>query len=231
MVLLKYCLNEWRGRDSMRIANGGVPWVLGSFAVTFLLLGSSFFTAGLLLLCLASLAVVFFLFSCLLFVFFRDPERVIGTGIVVVADGKIREILDVHDPDVGECTRISTFMNIHNVHVNRMPLDGTITSLIHHRGGHLPAFQKESENNERVVLLVASSIGVIKIVQIAGAIARRIVPYVSQGQTMKKGDRIGLIRLGSRVDVYLPTKKIKRLMIHVHDRVRAGEDSLAELHD
>jgi phosphatidylserine decarboxylase len=149
----------------------------------------------------------------------------------VVADGKIREIIPVHDPDVGECTRISTFMNVQNVHVNRMPLDGTILSLTHHPGGHLPAFQKESESNERVVLLITSSIGVIKIVQIAGTLARRIVPYVSKGQTMKKGDRIGLIRLGSRVDVYLPTKKIKRLMIHVHEKVRAGEDSLAELHD
>jgi phosphatidylserine decarboxylase len=215
----------------MRIADGGVSWVLASFAVTFLLLGASFFTTGLLLLCLAALSVLFFLFSCLLIVFFRDPERVIGPHMVVVADGKIREILNVHDSDVGECTRISTFMNIQNVHVNRMPIDGTITSVTHHRGGHLPAFQKESENNERVVLLVESSIGIIKIVQIAGALARRIVPYVSQGQTVKKGDRIGLIRLGSRVDVYLPTKKIKQLMIHVRDRVRAGEDSLAELHD
>jgi phosphatidylserine decarboxylase len=122
-------------------------------------------------------------------------------------------------------------MNIHNVHVNRMPLDGTITKLTHQTGGHMPAFQKESERNERVILLLQTSIGVVKVVQIAGAVARRIVPYVKQGDTLQKGARLGLIRLGSRVDVYLPTKKIKPLSIHVHDRRKAGEDTLAELHD
>jgi phosphatidylserine decarboxylase len=215
----------------MQIADGGYPWILASFAVMFLLLGAAFFTAGPLLICLVVLSMLFFFFSCLLLVFFRDPERIIGPGVVAVADGRIREITQVHDPDVGECTRVSTFMNIQNVHVNRMPLDGTIISLAHHRGGHLPAFQKESEHNERVILMLETTIGRLKIVQIAGAVARRIVPYVTEGQTVKKGGKIGLIRLGSRVDVYLPTKKIKALQIQVRDRVRAGEDSLAELHD
>jgi phosphatidylserine decarboxylase len=122
-------------------------------------------------------------------------------------------------------------MNIHNVHVNRMPLHGTITSLTHQKGGHLPAFQKESERNERVIILIHTGIGVVKVVQIAGTLARRIVPYVKQGDALEKGARFGLIRLGSRVDVYLPTKKIKALSIHVHDLRKAGEDTLAELYD
>ena len=215
----------------MRLAKGGGPWVLASSGITVLLLSCSIaFTNFLRTLCVV-LFVFFLLVSCLLLIFFRDPERAIGQGIIAVADGKIREILQLQDPDVGECTRISTFMNIHNVHVNRMPLDGTITSLRHQRGGHFPAFAKESERNERVILLLDTRIGAVKIVQIAGTVARRIVPYANQGDTLVKGARLGLIRLGSRVDVYLPTKKIKPLSIHVNDRVRAGVDTLAQCHD
>ena len=215
----------------MRIAKGGFSWIFSSIIIAALFLGSSVFFRGLLqVLCLV-LFVFFDIVSCLLIIFFRDPERPVGTGVVAVADGKIREISSFQDPEVGECTRISTFMNIHNVHVNRMPLRGTITSLTHQKGGHLPAFQKESERNERVIILIRTSIGIVKVVQIAGSLARRIVPYVKQGDTLEKGARLGLIKLGSRVDVYLPTKKIKPLSIHVNDRRKAGEDTLAQLHD
>jgi phosphatidylserine decarboxylase len=215
----------------MRIANGGFPWVLASFALTFLFIVTSFFSAGLLLILLSVVSVFFFLISCLLIVFFRDPERSIGPGVVAVADGKIREITTMHDTEVGECIQISTFMNIHNVHVNRMPLDGTIEEITHYRGAHLPAFKKESERNERVVLLICTDIGRIKIVQIAGTLARRIVPYVSKGNAVKKGGKIGLIRLGSRVDLYLPTKRIKPLAIQVTNKIKAGEDTIAEIND
>ena len=215
----------------MRIANGGFSWILASFALTFVVIGASFFSTGLLLIFLGVVSMFFFLISCLLIVFFRDPERIIGSGVVAVADGKIREITTIHDTEVGECIQISTFMNIHNVHVNRMPLDGTIEEITHYNGGHLPAFKKESEKNERIVLLIHTDIGRIKIVQIAGTIARRIVPYVSMGNTMKKGGKIGLIRLGSRVDLYLPTKRIKPLAIQVTNKIKAGEDTIAEIHD
>jgi phosphatidylserine decarboxylase len=180
---------------------------------------------------LGVVSMFFFLISCLLIVFFRDPERTIGHGVVAVADGKIREILCLHDAEVGDCLRISTFMNIHNVHVNRMPLEGTVQKIIHHNGSHLPAFKKESDSNERVVLLIKTDIGLMKIVQIAGTVARRIVPYVSEGDAVKKGGKIGLIRLGSRVDLYLPTKRIKPLTIQVHDTIKAGVDTVAEIHD
>jgi phosphatidylserine decarboxylase len=213
----------------MHIAKGGFSWIVSSDILTVLFLGTSLFTHGLAQVLSLMLFVFFTLISCLLVIFFRDPERPIGTGIVAVADGKIREITFFQDPEVGACTRISTFMNIHNVHVNRMPLGGTITGLTHQQGGHLPAFQKQSERNERVIILIHTSIGTVKVVQIAGALARRIVPYVIQGDTLEKGARLGLIRLGSRVDVYLPTTKIKPLSIHVHDRRKAGEDTLAEL--
>ena len=215
----------------MRIAKGGFSWIFSSIIIAALSLGISMFFHGLLQVLSLVLFVFFDIVSCLLIIFFRDPERPIGTGFVAVADGKIREITSLQDPEVGECTRISTFMNIHNVHVNRMPLRGTITSLTHQKGGHLPAFQKKSERNERIIILIHTSIGVVKVVQIAGTLARRIVPYVKQGDTLDKGARLGLIRLGSRVDVYLPTKKIKALSIHVHDLRKAGEDTLAELND
>lgn len=215
----------------MRIAKGGLSWIFSSIIIAALFLGISVFFQGLLQVLSLVLFVFFDIVSCLLIIFFRDPERSIGTGVVAVADGKIQEITALHDPEVGECIRISTFMNIHNIHVNRMPLRGTITSLTHQKGGHLPAFQKESERNERVIILIHTNIGVVKVVQIAGTLARRIVPYVKQGDTLEKGARLGLIRLGSRVDVYLPTKKIKALSIHVHDHRKAGEDTLAELND
>lgn len=215
----------------MRIANGGFSWILVSFALTFVFIGASFFSTGYLLIFFGVVCVFFFLIACILIVFFRDPKRIIGPGVVAVADGKIREITTLHDSDVGECIQISTFMNIHNVHVNRMPLDGTIEEITHYRGTHLPAFKKESEKNERVVLLIHTDIRRIKIVQIAGTLARRIVPYVSKGNAVKKGEKIGLIRLGSRVDLYLPTKRIKPLAIQVTNKIKAGEDTIAEIHD
>jgi phosphatidylserine decarboxylase len=215
----------------IRIADGGMPWLLASFAFSFLFLGAFFLTSAPVSIFLLIISVFFFLISCLLIVFFRDPERSIGGGIVAVADGNIREIANLQDAEVGDCLRISTFMNIQNVHVNRMPFAGTIEKLTHHPGGHVPAFQKESDANERVVLLIKTDIGMMKIVQIAGAVARRIVPYVAEGTELKKGEKIGLIRMGSRVDLYLPAQKIKTLMIHVHDRIKAGEDTIAEIHD
>ncbi len=213
------------------IAKGGLPWVLGSFTTTFFFILFTYFTSGLLSSILLVLCLLFFLFSCLIIVFFRDPFRVIGPGVVAVADGKIREIVHLQDPDVGSCIRVSTFMNIHNVHVNRMPLDGTIQSITHYFGRHVPAFKKESDSNERVVLLIKTDIGLMKIVQIAGAVARRIVPYVTQDTMVKKGEKIGLIRLGSRVDLYLPANRIKVLVIQVHGTITAGEDTIAKIDD
>ena len=214
----------------MSIARGGISWIAFSFLVTIVLIISTFFFQGNIRIALIFLSAIGALKTCILVVFFRDPERNIGHGIVAVADGVIREISKVKDKDVGECTKISTFMNIHNVHVNRMPIDGKIQDIIHIDGSHLPAFTKESERNERVVLLIKSKIGLVKVIQIAGTVARRIVPYIKKGDTVKKGEKIGLIRLGSRVDIYLPTKNIKQVTVKVKDRIKAGEDTIAEIH-
>ncbi|MFI6513402.1 MULTISPECIES: phosphatidylserine decarboxylase [Streptosporangium] len=133
--------------------------------------------------------------------FFRDPDRTPGTGrILSPADGVVQSI----DPWPDGRTRVAIFMSPLDVHVNRAPLAGTVTSMRHVSGGYVPAFDKDSENNERVVWHLDTALGDIEFVQIAGAVARRIVPYVAVGAKVAKGERIGLIRLGSRVDVYLP---------------------------
>ncbi|WP_346111467.1 phosphatidylserine decarboxylase [Nonomuraea maheshkhaliensis] len=133
--------------------------------------------------------------------FFRDPDRTPGHGRVLSpADGVVQSI----DPWPDGRTRVAIFMNPLNVHVNRAPLAGNVTSVQHVAGGFLPAFNKDSDQNERVVWHFETALGDIEMVQIAGAVARRIVPYLNAGAKVEQAERIGLIRLGSRVDLYLP---------------------------
>ncbi|WP_433238812.1 phosphatidylserine decarboxylase [Streptosporangium sp. CA-135522] len=133
--------------------------------------------------------------------FFRDPERTPGPArILSPADGVVQSI----DPWPDGRTRVAIFMSPLDVHVNRAPLAGTVTSVEHVAGGFVPAFNKDSDKNERVVWHLDTALGDIELVQIAGAVARRIVPYLAAGAKVAKAERIGLIRLGSRVDLYLP---------------------------
>jgi len=215
----------------MKIARGSLTWIS-----TTLILGCFFLVLSFSL--TANISSVFLFISFLLLLltgffllFFRDPERNIGKGIVAAADGKIREISSIRDSEIGECTKISTFMNVNNVHVNRMPLDGTIKNIVHIPGAHLPAFKKESERNERVILTINTEIGIVKVIQIAGTLARRIVPYVKNGDKLKKGEKIGIIRLGSRVDIYIPSKKIKTVHVKIGDAIKAGVNTIAEIND
>jgi phosphatidylserine decarboxylase len=216
----------------MKLAQGSKSWIGSSciagifFIILFLVFSHDVFDIIFLF-----ISVVLFFLTGFFLLFFRDPDREISKGVVACADGKIREICNINDEDIGKCIRISTFMNIYNVHVNRMPLDGTITKIVHKKGFHLPAFKKESEKNERVIILIDTKIGGIKVVQIAGTLGRRIVPYCNNGDKLKKGDRIGIIRLGSRVDVYLKFNKITKLNVKVGDIVKAGLDTLAEIND
>ncbi|MEV8637828.1 phosphatidylserine decarboxylase [Streptosporangium sp. NPDC051023] len=133
--------------------------------------------------------------------FFRDPERAPGPArILSPADGVVQSI----DPWPDGRTRVAIFMSPLDVHVNRAPLTGTVTSIEHVAGGFVPAFNKDSDKNERVVWHFETELGDIELVQIAGAVARRIIPYLTVGAKVTRAERIGLIRLGSRVDVYLP---------------------------
>lgn len=213
--------------DVMQIAKGGLYWILSSLILFVIVSLLSFFMTGLVQRMLIFFSLVFALISILLVVFFRDPDRKVGNGIVAVADGIIRDVNTVKDEDVGNAFFISTFMNIYHVHVNRLPIDGTIEKITHIPGSHLPAFTKESERNERVILLINTKMGLVKIILIAGTVARRIVPYISKGDQVKKGEKISLIRLGSRVDVFLPKKMKLTIVVNKKDRVTAGVSTIA----
>ncbi len=216
----------------MKIAQGSKSWILTTFLIgLFFLVVSIIFRQNIFGSIFLFICVIWLLLGDFFILFFRDPARKIGRGIVACADGKIREIKRMKDDVIGQCIRISTFMNLHDVHVNRMPIDGVVKGVVHIPGGYVPAFKKESEKNERVILIISTDIGLVKIIQIAGTIARRIVPYISKGDKVKKGERIGIIRLGSRVDVYLPYEKIKKTIVKNKDRVKAGESTIAEIND
>ncbi|MEV8334547.1 phosphatidylserine decarboxylase [Streptomyces niveus] len=179
-----------------RLARGASPWLLPTVATAALSLLRARSSKR-----AAVVAVPATALAAGMLWFFRDPEREITQGRVISpADGVVQSIMPWKDGR----TRVAIFMSPLNVHVNRAPLAGTVTSVEHIPGGFVPAFNKESENNERVVWHFDTELGDIEMVQIAGAVARRIVPYVPQGTKLEQGERIGLIRFGSRVDIYLP---------------------------
>jgi phosphatidylserine decarboxylase len=164
--------------------------------------------------------------------FHRDPEREIpDSGVVSPADGKVSVIReetiegeDEQTDDTAERLRVGVFMNVHDVHVNRAPMPGAVEAVDHRDGGHRPAFDKDSEHNERVRVDFEK----YAVVLIAGAFARRIHPYVEAGVSLERGERLGHISFGSRADVLLPPEYDRDdLAVEQGDRVRAGESVLA----
>lgn len=166
------------------------------------------------------LAVGGWLVAGAVLVFHRDPERrPPDAGIVAPADGRVTVIREE-----GGRLRIGVFMGLSNVHVNRAPLPGQVRHVEHELGGHWPAFSKESDRNERVRLTFDDH----EVVLIAGAVARRIHPYVQPGDHVQRGERVGHISFGSRVDVVLPPGTTRGdLRVAKGDRVRAGETVVA----
>ncbi|MDX2307550.1 MAG: phosphatidylserine decarboxylase [Hyphomicrobium sp.] len=169
--------------------------------------------------------------------FFRDPERVVPLrdGLVVApADGRISAIEVVTPPselDLGTTplTRISIFLSVFDVHINRAPVAGRIRRSVYIPGLFLNAeLDKASEDNERRALVIETSSGTsIGVVQIAGFVARRIVTFASEGDAVGIGERFGLIRFGSRVDTYLPAGRTA--LVAVGQRAVAGETILADM--
>lgn len=157
--------------------------------------------------------------------FFRDPERTGERGDTIVvspADGRIVMITEVQEPAFigGSAIRISVFMNVFNVHVNRYPVDGTVRYVHYNPGRFLnAATEKSSLENEQMSVGLETPRGRILVRQIAGLIARRIVTYSKEGQQVKQGERMGIIRFGSRVDVFIPPGS--------NVRVKTGETSNA----
>lgn len=181
-------------------------------------------------------AWIFVLLTAWIIYFFRDPLRVtpLTPGLVVsAADGKISSIEKIKPPmELGmgeeERVRISTFLSVFDVHINRSPVAGRIVRSLYVPGAFLnAALDKASEENERRVIVVESEGGEIGVVQIAGLVARRIVTFSSIGDVIGAGERFGLIRFGSRVDVYLPPGK--QALVSIGQRAIAGETVLADL--
>ena len=155
--------------------------------------------------------------SILLFFFYRDPHREIHEGIISPADGLVQKV-----EKRSGMIYISIFMGPQNVHVNRSPVDGVVLSQKHRDGGNLPAFSKDSDQNERLVTKLETDIGIFKVTQIAGFLVRRIVSYVEPKSRVSKGERIGLIHFGSRVDLRFEAAGID-IKVSEGDRVLAGQ--------
>ena len=165
--------------------------------------------------------------------FFRDPERAGERGpslVVSPADGKLIMITEVDEPTFvkGRAVRISIFMNVFNVHVNRYPVEGVVRYIHYNKGKFLnAAAEKSSLENEQMSVGIETSRYRVLVRQIAGLIARRIVTYSKLGETVRQGDRMGIIRFGSRVDVFLPAGSTLRAK--VGDITIAGVTILGEL--
>ena len=180
-----------------------------------------------------SIGILFFILSIFIFYFFRNPDRAIPLEDVIIspADGKITFIGETNSPLKINSTlkfyKISIFLSIFNVHVNRIPCNGLIKKIKYFHGKFINAsFNKSSENNERnIILIEKDNKDIILVTQIAGLIARRIVCEINENQKVKKGYRFGIIKFGSRVDIYIPTNY--KPLVTVGQNVIGGETIIA----
>lgn len=163
--------------------------------------------------------------------FFRDPERIPPTlpgAVLAPADGRVREISELRDPFVGDAVRVSVFLSPLDVHVNRAPVAGLVTDVEYRPGRFLAAYRMEaSEENERCTLALQGESARVSVRQIAGVLARRVVCRVRPGDKLRAGERFGLIRFGSRTDLFVP--KGTDLRCRAGDSVRGGETILGVL--
>ena len=206
------------------IAREGYPFIalFGFITLVFALLGWAILTLLLLFLTLFSVY------------FFRNPERIIPAGddlVIAPADGRVIFVGDVQEDRYFKerVTKVSIFMSVFNVHVNRVPCNGRVVEMYYNKGQFLNAsYDKASESNEQSgILLETDSGSKILFVQIAGLIARRIVTYPIVGDILQRGARYGLIRFGSRVDIYFP--KNATVTVTLGERSVAGETILGTL--
>jgi len=204
------------------IAREGWPFLAGSVLVSLL---ASLWSWWLALPC--------WLLTLFVLQFFRDPARIAPIGehnVLSPADGQIVAIEDAHDAYAGRTAlKISVFMNVFNVHSNRVPVSGTVQTIDYFPGKFFnAALDKASLQNERNAMVLRTETGhTVTAVQVAGLIARRILCVVKPGEAVRRGERYGFIRFGSRVDVYLPHDA--RVRVAIGDKVSATSTVLAEL--
>ncbi|KPA18487.1 phosphatidylserine decarboxylase [Candidatus Magnetomorum sp. HK-1] len=206
------------------VARPGLPFIYTSafLALIFAILGMA---------CLTT--IMLFITLCVT-LFFRDPDRPIPQqekAVISPADGKIiiAETVETTPYFDHPCLKVSIFMTVFNVHVNRIPCSGTVADVIYHPGKFVSAnLDKASEDNERNAIIVNLENGQsMAVVQVAGLIARRIISQVHSGDTVQKGQRFGMICFGSRLDVFLPQDT--NLSVKVGDRVQSGASILGYL--
>ncbi len=207
----------------MKVAREGLRFILpaAGLAVLFALLG-----AGV-------PALLFFLFACAFTFFFRDPDRVPPPGehlIVSPADGEVLGVEPVDAPPGldSPATRITIFLSLYDVHIVRAPLAATVASADHHPGKFLPAYRPEAgEHNESTTLALKGGRVEAVMKMIVGVAARRIKSFVKPGQPVTRGQRVGLMFFGSRVELTLPARVT--IKAGLHDKVKAGETVIGEV--
>lgn len=210
--------------EGVPIVQEGVPFLL-----VFGLAGVAFAVGG-----LWWASIPCFLLTIYTAFFFRNPERLapVGANLVVSpADGRVIVAGPAKETEFlnEEMLKVSIFMSLFDVHVNRFPIDGTVKNMKYHKGRFMAAFEdRASEENERNAMLIETGSGQkVVLVQVAGLVARRIVAYPGIGAFIMKGQRMGLIRFGSRCDMYFPLDT--ELAVKVGDRLLGGESLLARL--
>jgi phosphatidylserine decarboxylase len=181
------------------------------------------------------LSLVFLVLILYTLAFFRDPDRPVPSdpnSVVAAADGKITDIIEIEEPDVlkTRVRRVGIFLSIFDVHTNRAPIAGRVTYREHRRGLCLDARSEDcSDKNEAMTWAFENPRVTVVVRQLTGAIARRIVAWSKVGDELQKGDRFGMIRFGSRTEVYLPLTAT--VLVKVGDRVAGGSTIIAKLSD
>lgn len=203
----------------------GIIYVSAALSILLALLGSF------------SLFLIFFLLTAFFVFFFRDPERELppleSGSVISPADGKVIDISEVMEDDYlkRNARRISIFLSIFDCHINRSPVSGKVAGTTYYPGKFKMAFKGDSsEDNERLVTLIECEGGVrVVIVQVAGFLARRIVSRAKFGDVLEIGEKFGMIKFGSRVDVYLPEDVDVLVQVEVGQKVTAGRTVIASL--
>ncbi len=201
------------------LAKGSFSWIGAAVLFTFATGYASMISKGVTAILVAFLFLIGMILTVFFIIFFRDPDRTPQgeeEDVVSAADGRVISAKD---------RKISIFMNIHDVHVNRAPLAGMVMHIDYKPGGYIPAFNKDSYVNERNHVVMNTDQGPIELAQIAGVLTRRIVSYISEGSQLRRGERIGMIRFGSRVDMIVPEGY--EFTVGANDRVKAGETVIA----
>ncbi len=209
----------------MKIAREGYPWILAAAILSVIAFSLGWNGMG----------GVLALFAIVFAGFFRDPDRTppVGEGLVLApADGKVVAI--VKDEEKGKdaeggTTRVSIFLSLLDVHVNRSPIKGLVEKVQYQPGKFHAAYREDAsqDNEQNAVRLVDSTGKSLNIVQIAGLLARRIICYVKEGETLERGQRFGLIMFGSRVDLFMPPGS--KVEVAEGQKVRAGETIIGRL--